>query len=540
MPLHRGDVSSNWHLPLPWIQNIMKNLTRIVLACSVLHGLDPANAQVWQVDPSFGDGGQLTLDVFTGSDELMDVEVLPDDRILVLGYSSGLSLTSDLTALYRLNTDGTPDPSFGDEGLALAFLPDRSLVGRSMVAWPDGHIVVVGGTSDIDQQRDAALVRFRPNGTLDPLFGDGGIVQVDLGDDEVFMSVLLDADGSIVAAGRKGSNALVMRFDEMGMPVPDFGEDGAAMLDFGPVNPFGAVRIAQRADGNLLVMARVPQGFRIARLNSNGELDITFGENGSTFTSSLGSSNAFVVLDDGRMLVGGGSGGVSDPPCLSASIHKLLPDGTADSTFAINGVVLDGVSEVCDVFFDLQVQEDGRILVTGTFTPDPDIGSDLAVLRYSPDGSRDPSFGDNGLILIDMGCEAIDVSYALGLQANGDIIVGGVTNCGPFANDLAVVRLYPAITTSVEGSAPALTNVSVHPNPAATHATLVFDLRNAGVVEWELFDMQGRRQGIPISRSSRRAGPQRETMEIAGLASVIYTLVLTCGAERSSLRIIKE
>jgi uncharacterized delta-60 repeat protein len=518
----------------------MKNLERTLAVCTLVHFLTCAQGQVWQVDPSFGDGGQLILDVFTGSDELMDVEVLSDDRILALGYSSSLSLTSDLTALYRLEADGTVDPSFGDEGLALAFLPDRSLVGRSMIAWPDGHIVVVGGTSDIDQQRDAALVRFQPDGTLDPLFGNGGIVQVDLGDDEVFMSVFLDTDGGIVAAGRKGSSALVMRFDETGIPVPGFGVDGAAILDFGPVNSFGAVRVAKRTDGNMLVMARVPQGFRIALLTSDGELDTTFGEDGSTFTSASGSSNAFTVLDDGNMLVAGGSGGVGDPPCLSASIHKLLPAGTADSTFANDGVVLDGVSEVCDLFFDLLVQEDGRILVTGTFTPDPDIGSDLAVLRYMSDGSRDPSFGENGLILVDMGCEAIDVSYALGLQANGDIIVGGVTNCGQFANDLALVRLYPAITTSTQTNEPVLTNASVHPNPATTHATLVFDLPDGGMVEWELFDMQGRRQSGTGAQVWRSAGAQRETIGIAGLASGVYTLVLAHGAERTSMRIIKE
>lgn len=512
----------------------------MLAVCTLVHFLSFAHGQVWEVDPSFGDGGQVVLDVFTGSDELMDVEVLPDDRILVLGYSSSLSLTSDLTALYRLEADGALDLSFGDGGLALAFLSDRSLVGTSMQTWSDGHIVVAGGTSDIDQQRDAVLVRFRPDGTLDPLFGDGGILQVDLGDDEVFMSVFVDTDGSIVAAGRKGSEALVMRFDETGVPVPGFGEDGAAILDFGPVSPFGAVRIARRVDGNVLLMARVSQGFRIARLTSDGELDTTFGEEGSTFTSAFGSSNAFTVLDNGNMLVAGGSGGISDPPCLSASIHKLLPDGTADSTFANDGVVLDGVSEVCDLFFDLLVQEDGRILVTGTFTPDPGIGSDLAVLRYMPDGSRDPSFGENGLILVDMGCKAIDVSYALGLQANGDILVGGVTNCGQFANDLAVVRLYPAITTSAETGISTLTNASIHPNPASSHVTIIFELRDTGVVEWELFDLQGRRQGITSTKVSRGAGPQRETIEVSGLSSGIYTLVLAHGVERSALRFIKE
>jgi uncharacterized delta-60 repeat protein len=518
----------------------MKNLERTLAICTLVHFLTCAQGQVWQVDPSFGDGGQVVLDVFTGSDELMDVELLPDDRILALGYSSSLSLTSDLTALYRLDADGTVDPSFGDEGLALAFLPDRSLVGRSMKVWPDGHIIVVGGTSDIDEQRDAVLVRLQPDGTLDPLFGNGGIVQVDLGDDEVFMSVFIDADGSIVAGGRKGSSALVMRFDETGLPVTEFGEEGSVVLDFGPTNPFGAVRLAQRADGNVLVMARVSQGFRVALLLNDGELDTTFGEDGSTFTAAPGSSNAFSVLDDGNLMVAGGSGGTGDVPCLSASIHKLLPDGTADSTFANDGVVLDGISEVCDLFFDLLVQEDGRILVTGTFTPDLMIGSDLAVLRYLPDGSRDPSFGDNGVILVDLGCEAIDVSYALGLQANGDIIVGGVTNCGQFANDLAVVRLHPAITTSVQTIVPALISATIHPNPATTHATLVFELHDGGMVEWELFDIQGRRQSPTLTKAWRSAGTQRETVDLAGLASGIYTLVLAYGVERSSLRFIKE
>jgi len=518
----------------------MKNLIRIVLVCSALHSLAPTHAQVWQVDPAFADGGQLILDVFTGSDELTDVEVLPNDKILVLGYSSSLSLTSDLTALCRLNADGSLDPSFGDEGLALAFLPDRSLVGRIILPMPDGRIVVVGRTTDIDLQRDAALVCFLPNGTLDPAFGNGGMVVVDLGDDEVFMSAFLDVDGSIVAAGRKGSDVLVMRFDEAGVPVADFGVDGVVSIVVGPADPLGAVRVAQRATGDIQLMYRASQGFRLAVLFANGELDLDYGEDGSVLTTAPGAANTLTLLDDGAILIAGGGGGIGDPVCLAASVHKLLPDGTADNEFGVNGLVLDGVSEVCDLFFDLQVQGDGKILVTGTFTPDLNIGSDLAVIRYLSDGARDPSFGENGLILIDMGCEAIDVSYALGLQANGDIIVGGVTNCDAFPNDFAVVRLYPAISTATNTDMADITNVTLHPNPVQHQATLSYALRNSATVELELYDMHGRRIAIPQARATRSAGPQGTSLQLEDLAPGLYTIALLVGEERTALRFVKE
>lgn len=518
----------------------MKDLLHASLILALLFHHAALSAQTWMQDPSFGQDGYVFVDGYTGADELMDLKIQADDGMLLLGWTAIVQAATDLTILVRLDADGTVDESFGDEGIFSVFLPGRSLIGRSMQLLSDGSIVIAGGIFEQPLQRDGALLRVFPNGTLDPSFGTTGVLQVDLGADEVFMSLLVDEDGSLTVGGRQGGDVLLMRYDADGLPDPTFGVDGVLEFAAGSGSPTDAVRLERRPGGGFFVMARIAEGFVVGAWDDTGIPDPGFGGGGTVFIPLVGSSNAMAVQPNGEVLVAGGGENVVGDVCLGARVDRLLPDGGPDPDFGEQGVVVDGATEVCDILFDLLVQPDGSILVTGTFTNDIEVGSDLAVIRYLPDGSRDASFGDDGLIQVDMGCAAIDVSFELGLQSNGDIIVGGVSNCGPFPNDLVVVRLYPAISTALDHDVPDISNATIYPNPAHHQVTLSYTLRNNGPVELELFDIHGRRQAIPQVRAAHSAGPQSTTLQVEALSPGLYTMVLVAGQDRTALRFLKE
>jgi uncharacterized delta-60 repeat protein len=69
------------------------------------------------------------------------------------------------------------------------------------------------------------------------------------------------------------------------------------------------------------------------------------------------------------------------------------------------------------------LQPNGKIIVVGESYADT---SDIALVRYNPDGSLDPTFGTGGILTTDI-MNSFDHAYAVVLQPDGTIIVTGYT-----------------------------------------------------------------------------------------------------------------
>lgn len=161
------------------------------------------------LDPDFGTGG-LVADGFPAPSAGRDVAIQPDGMILVAGEFG--SLPDRDFALARYEADGSPDTSFGYDGArAVDFetVDTATDVGLAMVLQPDGRIVVAGSSHWFDpspptNRWDLALARFLPGGALDPTFGQGGKVILDLhgahGKDSGH-GLVAQPDGRLVAAG---------------------------------------------------------------------------------------------------------------------------------------------------------------------------------------------------------------------------------------------------------------------------------------------------------------------------------------------------
>jgi uncharacterized delta-60 repeat protein len=108
--------------------------------------------------------------------------------------------------------------------------------------------------------------------------------------------------------------------------------------------------------------------------------------------------------------------------------------GAVDTSFAGGGRAVMEAGRADDYGYAVAVQADGKILVAGTSGEN---GGDFALFRLDRDGLPDASFGDAGLVTVDVGSG--DVAYAVAAQADGRILVAGVTN-GATGRDFALLR----------------------------------------------------------------------------------------------------
>src|SRR5262249_54870902 len=159
------------------------------------------------------------------------------------------------------------------------------------------------------------------DGTLDATFGIGGKVTTDIaGRYDAVYSVALQADGKIVAAGqarRKGFDFLLLRYNSNGTLEPTFGTGGKVPTDLADLTGLAfssesASSVALQADGKIVAAGRIWNGsnydWALARYNSNGTLDTSFGTGGKVTTDFLGDDDeafAVAVQPDGKAVVVG-------------------------------------------------------------------------------------------------------------------------------------------------------------------------------------------------------------------------------------------
>lgn len=129
------------------------------------------------LDPAFGSGGRASFaDPIGGgtfsAEDAGDVAVQPDGKIVVAAEGRGAD--SVYWAVLRFLPDGRLDPGFGVGGAAVLTQTDPGEA-RGIALQPDGRIVVTGAAWCAEKCFAAA--RLTPDGQLDPSFGDGGIVR---------------------------------------------------------------------------------------------------------------------------------------------------------------------------------------------------------------------------------------------------------------------------------------------------------------------------------------------------------------------------
>jgi uncharacterized delta-60 repeat protein len=379
------------------------------MATAVLGSAAPARgASPGSLDPSFGSGGIAA----TGSDSRLFGAVLQDDgKAVGVGEGGAQSNVASLV-LARFTSSGSFDRSFGSGGVvrgpAIPGSRDTNSLGRAVTVQPDGRLVVVGSATDpTGAYADGLIVeRYNSNGSLDASFGSGGVVTAltgqSFGDG---YAVALQPDGKIVAAG------------------------SATAAGSGGIAP----RVA------------------VLRLNADGSLDASFGAGGIDVLDLGAYSYArAIALQPGGQIVIAGSRG---PGAQSATalIARLTASGALDRSFAGTGFYTNQYAQGASssAFNTVMVEGDGKIVAAGD-AASGDAGADTLLVRFTPTGAQDGTFGSNGVVYTPSA-----VNWSFGATpvvpgANGEVLApnGDIVVAGSYANSATTYATLWAITPS--------------------------------------------------------------------------------------------
>ena len=325
---------------------------------------------------------------------------------------------------------GDLDGSFGAGGVQTLPFTDSYAYADEVARQTDGKIVVLGTAhSSVGIVSDFALVRLLPNGDLDTSFGDEGRVTTDFGGryDEG-LALALRPNGKIVAAGSSTGLASIVRYLPDGSLDPSFDHDGRLLLDIGVETR--ASDLAIQPHGRIVVALDDGWTFSAARLRRDGSLDATFGDAGVVSEDfSPGSSDwarAVALDDEGGILLGGLVFPATGTTHDDWGLARFDRHGDLDTSFGDAGLTTtDFENSGPDVLHDLAVQPDGMIVATGQSSVEPggaDQNSDVTVARYDEHGVLDPDFGTGGWVRTDLG-SFFDEGRSVSLGPNGTIVV---------------------------------------------------------------------------------------------------------------------
>jgi len=277
-----------------------------------------------QLDTTFGTSG-TTFVQGTADEKGTSIAVQPDGKIVGLGSDFeqlGAPYRSSFL-LFRLNADGSPDTSFGLAGTGKVF-SKNGYGGAEVLLQPDGKVLVVGGSllTSYDEPARTLLARFNLDGSPDASFGTDGLVTHQVNNMNSATSVAaLQADGKIVVAGYMfpievpdthpipGSQSYVARYNPDGSPDTGFGTDGVVAFERSFESSTNTVLL--QTNGKIVVTGG--PDFTVIRLHSDGTLDPGFDSGGRTvFPINAGGVNHVygyatngALQPDGKILVTG-------------------------------------------------------------------------------------------------------------------------------------------------------------------------------------------------------------------------------------------
>ena len=493
-----------------------KTITVTFLIISIVHQL---LAQPGTLDSTFGSNGvTLTAINFTNSSIATCLAIQSDGKILVGAFFDDWGPINTSGGLLRYNSQGKLDSSFGNGGIneygdvtfSVASQPDGQYAWlgldyltffilktdangsggtlieldyeeyRQIKYQPDDKLVVSGGIYDSGQYH-FGMIRLNADGSTDLTFGDAGNVNTKIGSGfSLANSSLIQPDGKIILGGESTCNTSVCftlaRYNINGTPDNTFGNEGVVQTDIGPGDDH-LNTLALQGDGKIVAAGSSHHGYDtdpvLVRYTSDGLLDTAFGINGmvTDFGSESGSIGSIAIQDDGKIIA---SGVIDESPMLC----RFDSSGSLDSSFGVNGMVINSTGPLSEKISELRIQPDGKIVIVGGYAP-PD--HSIVIARY----------------LSGLNVGIIDFSMA---------------------------------------SLPVL----LFPNPVRSEATLKYILNSWEYITIELYDMLGCMVQSFIVKEQREQGEQEELLQLNPLLLPgNYILSISNGKNSQGVQITK-
>ncbi|AKQ65865.1 Delta-60 repeat domain protein [Myxococcus hansupus] len=344
------------------------------------------------LDTTFGSSeprnGFSVLNLSNLNDGMRNGLIQQDGKIMASGYTSmptGVGAqAANRIVLQRLNDDGSSDATFGWQGVVTSApflaqsetLPEWGMAEAYAVGQQSNGSYVTSGYGRVASSGTVDLVSFRytPTGELDPTWGTGGSVVLDLaGDNDYGRHMVILSDDRMCsvgssALGAQNTDGLILMLTADGQRDTTFAPEGYKTYDFDrPNNAFFGV--AASPDGNWIAAA----GFRAG-----------------------GNQNDDAIL---AIIPTGGAG---------AEVFKATPISATEN----------------DRFWAVTFDASNRIYATGFVTEGGD--SRMVVARFTIDGNLDPTFGVGGIATLNVVTGATEeAGRGIALQSDGKIVIAG-------------------------------------------------------------------------------------------------------------------
>ncbi|QEH31813.1 hypothetical protein OJF2_02780 [Aquisphaera giovannonii] len=438
---------------------------KIVVAGATAYGTYTAArfTSTGELDPGFASGGLYvggSSESYT-SPTVTPVVVQADNKVIL-----GETIAGDF-ALVRLDADGTPDPSFGVAGVVTTALSTPSLE-TDLALQPDGKILAVGWNSGGTASPQAGFVLARYSGidgAPDPTFGTGGVViSAPPTAQDHAQAVAIQPDGKILLVGYAptpsagspdATGVEVARLDARGNLDTRYAIGGRATATFNGSRYDTASDVAVLPGGLVLVAGTTSSGsaylgggeFGLAEYLPDGSLNPLFGRGGRV-TTRFGAPgdndtvSAMAVLPGGKIVVFGTTEHLD--PSTYATTYKYAvaqynPDGSLDRSFGSGGLATIDLGSPNVFALDVAVQPDGKVVLVGSVYP-ADGNTSVAVVRLTPRGALDPTFGAGGIVTTSLPGSSFDRANAVAIQPDGKILVGGITTDPDYVSEGDLLR----------------------------------------------------------------------------------------------------
>jgi len=344
------------------------------------------------LDSSFGSDGNL-FGYYPGDGIGYSGAMLQSDGKIVVNGTTSSSIASIQNFLARFKQDGSPDLTYGNNGMA-------NTNGYNAVMQTDQKVVesnyYYDSAGGVETGTGIMMSRYNSDGSPDLTYGTNGIVLSDFfGGIESYGPTAIQLDNKVVVAGyinnNVGSDVLLARYNTDGTPDPTFGTGGAIIADFEPSDYPQTIAIG---NGGKILMGEV--GYTasyqlvivVARFNSNGSIDSSFALNGQmTLAFGVEAFPGVVALqNDGKILLSYEES--NDYSTFYSYVTRFKSNGVTDSSFGTNGTIAVGGA-------NLWLENDQKLLVSGNVS-DAQNNNNISIERYNTNGTIDNSFGANG------------------------------------------------------------------------------------------------------------------------------------------------
>ena len=466
-------------------------LSLLVTIITLTQGTISFSQSAGSLDPSFGTGGKVVTNI-TSQDKSYAVEIQTDGKIVVVGYSTSGVTGKDFT-MVRYNANGSLDNGFGTAGIVTTDLQ----LGSDDVAYDvaiqlDGKIVLAG-YSDDGADREAALVRYNGDGTIDNTFGVNGISLTDFDSnqqDEIKVVKIHQLTGNIIVGGSSVistniSKPVIARYLANGTLDVSFETNGIRLLWITPLDYqylFSVEDLVVQSNGKISAVGwrdfpglSWDSDYWAGRVNSDGTMDATFSTDGVSvynggFNGHDKAHSMFLKANNNYMMAGGGYVSTLH---YDQTLFELNADGTSSGWAAAGdyGTLID------DIAYSVNEDVNGQYVLSGS--TGTDLARTFAITRVNTNGSLDATFGGTGMVTTSFNSNAMSECFDALVQSDNKIVAVGYTG-----SDFALARYVGDDTPMLDGfvlQTPA--DVAVNQN----YSNLVFNWTDAfGATSYEI------------------------------------------------------